>query len=105
MATTELAIDARTPRRRRKLSRYFFVGMAAFAVALLALTFVPEYRRFASGSFEIARVLHLHAALMAAWVVGFAVQAWLGASGQTALHRHVGPYIVGVGVLAWASMI
>jgi hypothetical protein len=43
--------------------------------------------------------------MMVAWVGAFAFQAYLGASGQVALHRRVGPFAVAVGWIAWLSMI
>jgi hypothetical protein len=105
MATAEVAIDIAPTRRRRKPGRYFFLGMAILAIILLMLAFVPEYRRFASGTFPIARVLHVHAIIMGSWVAAFVVQAYLGATGRTALHRRFGPYAVAIGLLGWASMV
>jgi hypothetical protein len=105
MATAEFAIGAAPPRRRRRPGRYFFLSMAILAIVLLMLAFVPEYRRFAAGTFPIARVLHLHAIIMGAWVAAFVVQAYLGATGRTALHRRLGPYAVAIGLLGWASMV
>ena len=103
MATAEVALQA--PRGPRRALRYFSVGMAAFATAIVLAAFIPEFVQFAAGTFPIAAVLHVHAAIMMAWVGAFALQAWLGASGRTALHRRLGPYAVGVALLAWASMI
>jgi hypothetical protein len=105
MATAELVMDASPPCRRRRPLRYFFVGMAVLSVIILGFAFVPEYRRFAAGAFPIAAVLHVHAAIMAAWVAAFGLQAYLGATGRTNLHRRVGPYAVAVGWVAWTSMI
>jgi hypothetical protein len=105
MATVELAIDAAAPRKPRKTARYFFLGMAALAVILLSLAFVPEFVKFGQGTFPIPWILHVHAAIMASWVAAFVFQAWLGATGRTALHRRVGPYSVAIGWLAWGSMI
>jgi hypothetical protein len=102
MATVDVAL--RAPGRHRRL-RYFFAGMAAFATAIVLAAFVPEFLQFAAGTFPIPAVLHIHAAIMMAWVGAFALQAYLGASGQTALHRRFGPYAVGVGWVAWLSMI
>jgi hypothetical protein len=42
---------------------------------------------------------------MTSWLGAFALQAWLGATGRTALHRRVGRYAVAVGWLACASMV
>lgn len=105
MATAEFPIDAASPRRRRKPGRYFFLGMAALAVIILALAFVPEFLKYARGTFPIPRILHVHAAIMGSWIAAFVLQAYLGATGRTALHRRIGPYAVAVGWLAWASMI
>lgn len=103
MATVEL--PASGVASRRKPARFFFVAMGAFAVFLLALAFVPEFLKFARGTFPIAPVLHIHAAIMAAWIASFIAQAYLGASRRTALHRRFGRYAVAIGFLAWASMI
>ena len=105
MATPEFAIDRVSPRKPRKPARYFFLGMATLAVFLLALAFVPEFVKFAHGTFPIPWILHVHAAIMASWVAAFVVQAWLGATGRSALHRRIGPYAIAIGWLAWASMI
>jgi len=91
--------------RKSKRGRYFFVGMAVFAVVLLALAFVPEFIKFRQGTFPIAPILHVHAAIMGAWVGAFSVQAYLGATGRIALHRQIGPYAFLIGWVALASMV
>jgi hypothetical protein len=106
MSAAELAMETRPPRpRRSRRLRYFFPGMAVFSVEIAATGFTPEVRRFAAGTFPIPWILHVHAAIMLAWLGAFALQAWLGATGQTALHRRVGPYAVALGCLACASMV
>lgn len=102
MATAELAIVS--PARLRPL-RYFFPGMAAFAIVISIAGFEPEVRRFAAGTFPIAPILHVHAAIMVSWLSGFALQAWLGATRRTNLHRRTGRYVVALGWLACASMV
>ena len=102
MATAEPG--ALTSPRQRPL-RYFFPGMAAFAFAFLAVVFVPEFQRFAAGTFPIAWVLHIHAAIMFAWAGAFALQAWLGATGRTDSHRQTGRYAMAIGWLAFVSMV
>jgi len=102
LATADISI---TPPVRSRPLRYFFPGMAAFAVAIAIVGFEPEVGRFAAGTFPIAPVLHVHAAIMVSWLGAFGLQAWLGATGRTKLHRRVGPYAVTVGWLACASMV
>jgi len=106
MATAELAIDAPPPQRRqRRVLRYFFPSMAAFAFILAAIGFTPEVRRFAAGTFPIPGVLHVHAAIMVSWLAAFSLQAWLGATKRSALHRRIGPYAIAVAWLACSSMV
>lgn len=102
MATAEFA-PATT--RQRRAPRYFFPGMALFAIAIAVVGFEPEVRKFAAGTFPIAPILHVHAAIMTAWLGAFVLQAWLGATGRTGNHRKVGPYAVTIGWLAFASMV
>ena len=102
MATAKLG--AATPPKQRLL-RYFFPGMAAFAFAFLVTVFVPEFQRFAAGTFPIAWLLHVHAAIMFSWAGSFALQAWLGATGRTDIHRRTGRYAIAIGWLAFVSMV
>lgn len=105
MATAGTAIGSPAPRARHRPLRYFFPGMAAFAGVIIAYGFVPELFSFAAGTFPIPWVLHIHATIMFAWFGAFALQAFLGATGRTALHRQVGSYGIAIGALACASMI
>ena len=79
--------------------------MSLFALAVLIFAFVPEYVQYSQGSFPIAWVLHIHGAIMAAWVRVFSLQAYLGASGRIAQHRKTGNLAFAIGWLAWVSMI
>jgi hypothetical protein len=101
----DVIMEASSSRRRDGALRYFFPGMAAFAGLIIAFGFVPEIRRFAAGTFPIPWVIHIHAGIMFAWFGAFSLQAFLGATGRTMLHRRIGHYAVAVGCLACASMI
>ena len=104
MATAELAAGLPRERRRRPL-RFFFVFMLALSVAILSLAFVPEFIRYAHGAFPIAPIVHVHAAIMAAWVLAFAVQVYLGARGKIVQHQRAGRIAFAIGWLACASMV
>jgi hypothetical protein len=105
MATAELAVGSPGQRRRRRPLRFFFIFMVAVSVAILSLAFVPEFIAFAQGAFPIAPILHVHAAIMLAWVLAFAVQAYLGAKGKIIQHQRAGRIAFAIGWLAWASML
>lgn len=105
MATSEITLEGTVRNKLHRRLRRFFPGMALLAIAILMLAFVPEFRKFAAGTFPIPWVLHVHAVIMFSWAGGFALQAYLGASGRTSMHRRVGPYAIAIGWLAWASMI
>jgi len=94
-----ITVSARRPKR------YFFVALGLFGVLIALVAFVPEYVSMAIGKFPIAWVLHIHGALMAAWLATFVVQAWLASSGRVTLHRKLGPYGVALGIVVWLSMI
>src|SRR5438270_10634299 len=104
MATAELVADLSKERRRRPL-RFFFIFMVAVSVAILSLAFVPEFVAYARGAFPIAPVLHVHAAIMVAWVVAFAVQAYLGAKRKIVQHQRAGRIAFAIGWIAWVSMV
>ena len=105
LTSSELLPARGPPHDRLRPLRYFFPGMVAFAVVLILLGFGPEVQKFATGTFPIPWVLHVHAAIMMTWVASFAVQAWLGATGRTTLHRRTGNYAIALGWLACASMV
>jgi len=104
MATADLAVGPSRGRQRRRL-RYFFMFMVAVSVVILSLAFVPEFMAYAAGAFPIAPILHVHAAIMLAWVAGFGVQAYLGARGDIVQHQRTGRIVLAIGWLAWASMV
>jgi len=79
--------------------------MVAASVAILSLAFVPEFIAYAAGAFPIAPILHVHAAIMAAWIAAFGVQAYLGARGKIVQHQRAGRIALAIGWLAWASMV
>jgi hypothetical protein len=106
MATTrQFSTVLSTKVRPTRPYRLFFFGMALFAIAIVVFAFVPEYLEYANGRFSIAWVLHIHAAIMTAWLSMFLVQAYFGASGRIAQHRKTGNYAFAVAWLAWISMI
>jgi hypothetical protein len=92
-------------RRRRRPLPFFFVFMVALAFAILALAFVPEFIKYAHGAFPIAPIVHVHAAIMAAWVLAFVVQVYFGAKGQIVQHQRAGRIAFAIGWLACASMV
>jgi hypothetical protein len=104
MATAELAVSSSRERRRRPL-RFFFIFMVALSLGLLSLAFVPEFIAYVAGAFPIAPILHVHAAIMVAWVAAFGIQAYLGARGKIVQHQRAGRVAFAIGWLAWASMV
>jgi hypothetical protein len=102
-ADTKFGPPARAKHRRRL--RLFFVYMVAAAVVILSLAFVPEAIDFARGTLPIPFILHVHAAIMAAWVAGFAVQAYLAVKGKIVQHQRAGEVTYAIAWLAWASMV
>src|SRR5258706_5010560 len=88
-----------------RILHYFVLALGLFSVVIALVAFVPEYADFAVGKFPIAWVLHIHGALMSAWLATFIVQAWLASTGHVSLHRKIGPYGIALGIAVWASMV
>jgi uncharacterized membrane protein YozB (DUF420 family) len=105
MATAELAAGLRRTKRRRPPLRFFFVFMVALSVAILSLAFVPEFIRYAQGAFPIAPIVHVHAAIMGAWILAFVMQVFLGIKGKIVQHQRAGRIAFAIGWLACVSMI
>lgn len=83
--------DRREPVAATSPARYFDVKMASACVATAFLGFAPTYwLPLAQGSFSAAPVIHFHGFLFFTWMLYFAVQTWLAASGRTGRHRAVG---------------
>lgn len=93
--------------RAHALDRWIFVFMAVWFIAITLTGFIPDslmkigmVRAGARPPFPL--VLHMHAVLMASFLLFLLSQTWLVATGRTALHRRIGP--VG-GLLAIALVV
>jgi hypothetical protein len=85
--------------------RYFFVLLALLGILIASIAFVPQFLKFAAGTFPIAWVLNIHGALMGTWLALFLAQAILASTGHLALHRKVGTFGIVLGFPVWASMV
>lgn len=94
MAETELPHIMRRVGSNRVgglLDRHFHAAMAWLFVIVAVTGFAPCSLAIVSGRMAIPPlVVHLHAAVMASWVVLLAVQATLSLSGRMDLHRKWG---------------
>ena len=98
--------EIKTGRRpKRPVERYFFVAMGIFAIFIALIPFGPVLLKVVSGSFPLAWVLHVHGALMTAWLAMFFAQTVFAATGRMALHRRAGRFGIPLGFAVWASMV
>lgn len=88
-----------------RFTRYFFVLLALLGILIAAVVFLPEFLKFAAGTFPIAWALNIHGALMGAWLALFFAQAILASTGRLALHRKLGTFGIVLGFPVWASMV
>jgi hypothetical protein len=88
-----------------RFTRYCFILLAVLGILIAAIAFVPQFVKFAAGTFPIAWVLNVHGALMGAWLALFLAQAILASTGRLALHRKLGTFGIVVGFPVWASMV
>ena len=72
-------------------AQYFYFYMALSCVAVAFLGFAPTYwLPMASGKLPPMPLVHFHGLLFFAWMLYFAFQSWIAASGQVARHRSEG---------------
>lgn len=83
MTTTKLRFNSES-------DRPFFTVMAFGLAGLFAAGFGPSYLRNVTGAHGLPLWVHLHGAVMAAWVVLFALQGTLIRQGARRLHQRLG---------------
>ena len=95
-----------TALHREGAGRYFFVGLAWFFVLVAAVGFAPSYAGVQTprGPIIIPPIVHVHGALMIAWLLLFVAQTGLAAAGALQWHRLLGLAAVGLAAALWLSM-
>lgn len=84
----------------RRSDHRFYAGMAVFGIVLVVLGFWPSYfGPLIDSSYSGTVVVKVHAIAFLAWMALFLTQALLVGSGRSKLHRRLGMYGVGLGVL------
>jgi hypothetical protein len=79
------------PAVTKRADRFFYVGMAALFVAVAAIGFGPRSVGILSGTLpNPPLIVHVHAALMASWLVLLLTQTSLTASGHRTTHKRLG---------------
>jgi hypothetical protein len=75
----------------QRADRLFYVFMAALFVVIAAIGFAPNSVAILSGARPSPpAIVHVHAAVMAAWLILLLVQTSLMATGRRALHQALG---------------
>jgi hypothetical protein len=90
MSVDALSIPS-PPAAAQRADRFFYLGMAAWFVAVAAIGFGPRSVGILSGTLPNPPVIvHVHAALMASWLVLLLVQTSLMATGRRSAHQKLG---------------
>jgi len=94
---------------RRSLDRGIYVPAAIVVCALVVAGFWPSYfsKLFSAQSEPLTALVHLHGALMTAWMALFIGQVTLVAMGRTDIHRRLGTLgfaLLPVILVVWAPM-
>ena len=84
----------------QSLDRGIYVSAGIVVCALVVTGFWPSYfsKLFSANSGPLTLLVHVHGALMTAWIALFIVQVSLVAAGRADLHRRLG--VVGFALLA-----
>lgn len=87
--------------RSRRSRPPWYVAIAILAVAIALVGFWARYfGPLLAGGLEAIPIIHVHAAVFVGWLVIVGLQAWLAASGRTALHVRLGRY-----AFAWGALV
>lgn len=77
-----------------------YVGVAALTIAIaLAGFWLKYFGPLVAGTLQTLTIIHVHAAVFVGWLAIVGIQAWLAATGRTALHIRVGKFAIWWGVL------
>ena len=89
---------------REAAARRFYMWMAVSCFTIAVVGFLPTYwMPLAKGSFKAEPMVHVHGALMFAWVTFFVAQTWLVANGKTLAHRTWG--MLGISIITGIAFI
>jgi hypothetical protein len=92
------AMPARTRVARSRPPIY--LGVAFLTVAIALAGFWPKYfGPLVTGTLQTITMIHIHAAVFVGWLLIVGSQAWLAATGRTALHIRIGKVAIWWGVL------
>jgi hypothetical protein len=101
---SKAAVDVGLPHhptaQRQTVPRRIYVPAAVVAAALAMLGFWRTYfGPLMAGTVHQPPIIHIHTAVMVTWLVLFLGQVWFAASGRIRLHIHVGPWVMGYGII------
>ncbi len=87
--------------------QWFFFGMVLVSLTVCFAGFFPTYLTpVSAGTFTRPPLVHLHGLSMLAWMLLYAVQTWLTATGRVGIHRRwgmLGPALATAGLLLLLS--
>lgn len=99
-AVLSTTVDAPARPARPAMHRGFYVGMALVLAAMVVVGFWPSYfGPLVGGTYTGSWVFHVHGAIFLGWMGLFAAQVALVSTGHTRLHRRLGMFGIGYGVL------
>jgi hypothetical protein len=103
--STDAVYDRLTP-DARAVDRFFYVFMASLFVVMAVAGFAPRLASILAGTLRNPPlVVHVHAGLMAVWLLLLLAQTSLGAMGRISLHKRIGLVAFGIAPLMVAAMV
>jgi hypothetical protein len=80
----------------------FYVGIAVFMLAMILVGFWPSYYgALIRGAAAAPVILHVHGAIFMGWMLFFIAQTAVAARGNLSLHRSLGSFGIGYGIVLW----
>jgi hypothetical protein len=100
------AVHDRLTPDTRAIDRLFYVFLAWLFVVMAVAGFAPRLASILGGTMRNPPlIVHLHAGLMAVWLLLFLAQTSFAAKGRIALHKRVGLTAFGIAPVMVAAMV
>jgi hypothetical protein len=93
-------LEGSSPRARPTRS-HFYVGVALLVAAIVFVGFGPTFFDLLVRGTKRSWIVHVHGIVYVGWLALLIGQSVLAARGRIALHRRVGAFGIGYGVLVW----
>lgn len=90
--------------QRTGVLRWFFLALAFWCAVLGMAGFGPSYVAYLQDRSTYPPIIHVHGAIMMAWLVAYAVQAVFAIRANVSMHKKIGRVAMVWAIVIWLAM-